>query len=29
VLVFLQSIKLEKYSQKLIENGIDDLETIL
>jgi hypothetical protein len=28
-LVFLQSIKLEKYSQKLIENGIDDLETII
>jgi hypothetical protein len=26
---FLGSIKLEKYEEKFIENGIEDLETIL
>ena len=26
---FLESIKLEKYVDKLIENGIDDLQTIM
>lgn len=26
---FLQAIKLEKYEQKLIDNGVEDLETIL
>ena len=26
---FLSSIKLEKYEDKLIENGVEDLETIL
>ena len=26
---FLESIKLDKYLDKLLENGIDDLQTIL
>lgn len=26
---FLSAIKLEKYEQKLIDNGVEDLETIL
>jgi hypothetical protein len=29
VSVFLEEIKLEKYFEKMIENGIEDLETIL
>lgn len=29
VRVFLEEIKLEKYFEKMIENGIEDLETIL
>jgi hypothetical protein len=27
--VFLESIKLEKYIDKFVENGVEDLETIL
>jgi hypothetical protein len=29
VKVFLESIKLEKYFDKLVDNGVEDLETIL
>ena len=29
VKVFLESIKLDKYFDKLIDNGVEDLETIL
>ena len=29
VLVFLQNIKLEKYMPKLLENGIEDMETLM
>lgn len=29
VKIFLESIKLDKYFEKLIDNGVEDLETIL
>ena len=27
--IFLESIKLDKYFEKLVDNGVEDLETIL
>ena len=29
VMVFLESVNLVKYADKLIENGVEDLETVL